>query len=130
VKLQCPYQSFSSDMKEHKQESQSLKMKGLTNNAERNAVCTNINFANKVTEEPSVFPVVLPMRVHRHVVLDCNVAFSCKLGSNESWLRPCPPSWNDDWQFATPRSGQPAEYFSFVSKMEEVLFCSINIWKI
>ena len=92
----------------------------------RTSVRTYRNFTVIVTEKPSIIFVLIPMWTHRHMIPDYVVAFSGKLCSDESWLRHSLPFWNDDWEFATQRSGHPfGSFFHVVSPSNEIIFFGV-----
>jgi len=77
--------------------------------------CTYMKYSQKSINHCRAFLVLLPMREHRYMVPDYNVAFTCKLCSNKRYQGPDISFWYDNWQLAPVRPVDPVETMSHIN---------------
>lgn len=77
-------------------------------------ICTYTLNYHKQLQILMVFLLFLPVCEHGQMVPSCNVAFSCKLSSNNRYQWPYISFSYDHWQSTTPTSVQPLKTFTHI----------------
>ena len=67
------------------------------------------------------FLVFLPVWKYRHMASDCNIAFSCELGSNRHWAWPWLPWFNNQRKSTFPRASHPIKFFPNIRSPNPIL---------